>query len=451
MGYRLKREAAGPVEVEVTSLAHDGRGVARHEGKTVFVAGALPGERVRCLRYRLHRQYDEARLVEVLQASPDRIEPRCAAFGICGGCALQQLAPARQVEFKQAQLAEELARIGRVTPAAWLAPLTGPEWKYRRRARLGARYVPRKDRVLVGFRERASAHVTEAARCEVLVPPVDGLLAPLGELIGSLSIRARVPQIEVAGGAGNMVLVLRVLDPPTAADLAQLRAFAARHGVELWLQPGGIETAAPLDPPGAGLGYALPGFGLRLRFLPTDFVQINAVLNERMVDQAVTLLAPGPGDRVLDLFCGLGNFTLALARRAARVTGVEGDPGLVARARANAGLNGIDNAEFFTGNLFEPDAAVPWARGRYDRVLLDPPRAGAREILPLVAASGANRVVYVSCHPGSLARDAGILVQEHGFRLAAAGVMDLFPHTAHIESIAVFERDGRGGAGCAAT
>jgi 23S rRNA (uracil1939-C5)-methyltransferase len=304
--------------------------------------------------------------------------------------------------------------------------------------------------VLVGFRERASAHVTEAARCEVLAPPVDGLLAPLGELIGSLSIRARVPQVEVAGGAGNMVLVLRVLDPPTAADLAELRAFAARHGVELWLQPGGIETAAPLDPPGAGLDYALPGFGLRLGFLPTDFVQVNAVLNERMVDQAVTLLAPGPGDRVLDLFCGLGNFTLALARRAARVTGVEGDPGLVARARANAGLNGIDNAEFFTGNLFEPDVAVSWARGRYDRVLLDPPRAGAREILPLVAASGATRVVYVSCHPGSLARDAGILVQEHGFRLAAAGVMDLFPHTAHIESIAVFERDRRGGAGCAA-
>jgi len=450
MGYRLKRDAAEPIEVEVTSLAHDGRGVARHEGKTVFLAGALPGEQVRCLRYRLHRQYDEARLVEVLRASPDRVTPRCTAFGVCGGCALQQLAPARQVEFKQAQLAEELARIGRVVPAEWLAPLTGPEWRYRRRARLGARYVARKDRVLVGFRERASAYVTETARCEILAPPVDALLAPLGELIGSLAIRARVPQIEVAGGDGNTVLLLRVLEPPTAADLERLRAFAARHAVELWLQPGGIETATPLDPPGAGLSYRLPEFGLRLGFLPTDFVQINAALNERMVARAVELLAPGPGDRVLDLFCGLGNFTLALARRAASVTGVEGEPGLVARARANALSNGIDNALFFTDNLFEPDSGAVWARGRYDRVLLDPPRAGAREILPLVAVSCATRVVYVSCHPGSLARDAGILVQEHGFRLAAAGVMDLFPHTAHIESIAVFERGGRGGAGCAA-
>lgn len=450
VGFRLKRGAALPIEVEVTSLAHDGRGVARHEGKTVFVAGALPGEQVRCTRYRLHRQYDEARLVEVLRSSPDRVPPRCAAFGVCGGCVLQQLAPARQVAFKQTQLAEELARIGRVAPAEWLTPLTGPEWCYRRRARLGARYVPRKDRVLVGFRERGSAHVTEAARCEILAVPVDGLLAPLGELIGSLTIRARVPQIEVAVGDENTVLLLRVLEPPAAPDLEQLRAFAARYGVELWLQPGGIETAAPLDPPGAGLRYELRESSLRLDFLPTDFVQINAALNERMVVRAVELLAPAPGDRVLDLFCGLGNFTLALARCAASVVGVEGDAGLVARAHGNALLNGITNAAFFTGNLFEPDGGAVWALGRYDKVLLDPPRAGAREILPLVAASSALRVVYVSCHPGSLARDAGILVREHGFRLAAAGVMDLFPHTAHIESIAVFERGGGSSPGRAA-
>lgn len=446
MGYRLKREAIEPIEVDVTSLAHDGRGVARHEGKTVFVAGALPGERVRCQRYRLHRQYDEARLVEVLQASADRVTPRCAAFGSCGGCVLQQLPAARQIAFKQEQLAGELARIGRVEPARWLAPLTGPEWNYRRRARLGARYVERKGRSLVGFRERASSHVTEAARCEVLAAPVDGLLGPLGDLLGSLSIRARVPQIEVACGIDNTVLVLRVLDPPTDADLDLLRGFAARHGVELWLQGGGPDTAVPLDPPGAGLRYTLPAFGLTLDFLPTDFVQVNAVLNEAMVEQAVGLLAPGPDERVLDLFCGLGNFTLALARRAGTVTGVEGEPGLVARARANAAQNGIGNAVFFASNLFEPDAAAPWARDAYDKVLLDPPRAGAREILPLVAASGASRVVYVSCHAGSLARDAGILVEEHGFRLAAAGVMDLFPHTAHVESIAVFERGRRTGA-----
>ncbi|MCC7198312.1 MAG: 23S rRNA (uracil(1939)-C(5))-methyltransferase RlmD [Gammaproteobacteria bacterium] len=447
MGYRLKREALEPIEVEVTALAHDGRGVARHDGKTVFVAGALPGERVRCQRYRLHRQYDEARLVDVLQASADRVTPRCAAFGTCGGCMLQQLPPARQIVFKQEQLAQELARIGRVEPVRWLEPLTGPAWNYRRRARLGARYVPRKERSLVGFRERASSHVTETARCEVLAVPVDGLLGPLGDLLGQLSIRARVPQIEVACGAASTVLVLRVLDAPATPDLDLLRDFAKRHGVEFWLQRGGPDTAMPLDPPGASLRYALPEFDLTLDFLPTDFVQVNAPLNERMVTQAVGLLAPGPGERVLDLFCGLGNFALALARRAGTVTGVEGERGLVERARANAVQNGIGNAVFFTSNLFEPDTTARWARGAYDKVLLDPPRAGAREILPLVAASGAVRVVYVSCHPGSLARDAGILVQEHGFRLAAAGVMDLFPHTAHVESIAVFERGVAGVAG----
>jgi 23S rRNA (uracil1939-C5)-methyltransferase len=440
MGYRLKREAAGPVELEVTSLSHDGRGVARHDGKTVFVDGALPGERVVAKRYKLHRQYDEAKLIEVLLPAPERVQPRCSVFGTCGGCALQHLAPERQVELKAAHLAEELKRIGRVEPAAWLAPLTAEPWNYRRRARLGARHVPARERVLVGFRERASPWVTAIERCEVLAEPVDDLLVPLGELLGGLAIRARVPQVEVAVGADRAVLVLRVLDPPTADDLERLRAFGRERAVEFWLQPGGYDTVAPLDGEARPLHYRLPAFDLTLEFTPADFVQVNGPLNERMVERAVDLLAPEPGDAVLDLFCGLGNFTLPLARRAARVTGVEGDAALVARARRNAALNGIEHAGFHVGNLFEPDPDDAWARARYDRVLLDPPRAGAREVLPLVAKSGARRIVYVSCHPGSLARDAGILVHELGFRLAAAGVMDMFPHTAHVESIAVFER-----------
>jgi 23S rRNA (uracil1939-C5)-methyltransferase len=435
--------AAGEA-VTIVDLDHDGRGVARVGGKVVFVPGALPGETVRLGRRRRRSGHDVAELAEVVTPSPARVEPRCAHFGVCGGCALQHLDPSAQIAAKGRELQVQLERIGKVQPDEVLEPLAGPAWEYRRRARLGVKYVPKKGRVLVGFRERESPYVTDVRRCHVLAPPVGALVEALAVLVDGLAIRDRLPQIEVAigerpAGAPATVLVLRVLDPPGEADLERLRAFAREHDVEFWLQPGGYETAAPLDGPADPLRYGLPEFGVDLEFGPLDFVQVNAVLNRRMVSRAIELLAPTPTDAVLDLYCGLGNFTLPLARRAGRVFGVEGEAGLVARARANAERQGLSNATFAVADLSADLRTEPWARERWDRVLLDPPRVGAKEVLPAVAASRAERVVYISCHPGSLARDAGLLVHEHGYRLAAAGVMDMFPHTAHVESIAVFE------------
>lgn len=438
------RRVGPPEEAEVVSLAHDGRGVARPSGKAVFVAGALPGERVSLQRTRRRRSYDEADLVEVLRPARERVLPACAHFGTCGGCALQHLEPAAQVEFKRAHLEEQFARVGKVAPGRWLEPLRGPEWHYRRRARLGARHVTKKGRVLVGFRERASGYVTDVQHCHVLAEPAGSLVGPLGGLLDSLRIRERVPQIEVAVAETATVLVFRVLEPPSLDDRQKLREFGATHGVEVWLQPGGYDTVAPLDPPASRLTYSLPEFGVTLEFQPVDFLQVNGELNRRMVTLAVDLLDPGPGDAVLDLFCGLGNFSLPLARRAGRVTGVEGEQGLVERARANAALNGIANATFHQANLAADLRGESWVGQGCDLVLLDPPRAGAAEILPALAAAGPRRIVYVSCHPGSLARDAGLLVHTHGYRLAAAGAMDMFPHTAHVESIAVFEGGGSG-------
>ncbi|MCU0976872.1 MAG: 23S rRNA (uracil(1939)-C(5))-methyltransferase RlmD [Steroidobacteraceae bacterium] len=426
-------------ELVIESLAHDGRGVARADGKAVFVAGALPGERVRARALKRHRRFDEAVAIEVLEPAPGRVAPRCPHFGVCGGCAMQHLDEARQLEIKRLHVEEQFTRIGRVTPAEWLPPLGDAAWAYRRRARLGVKWVPRKGRVLVGFRERATPYIAEIDSCAVLAAPVGGLIGALAALVGRLSIRERLPQIEVAVGERATALVLRVLDPPSAADLAELRAFAAAEGVEFYLQPRGYDTVAPLDPPATPLGYTLPDFDVEVLFEPTDFIQVNADLNRRAVALAVRLLDPRPDETVLDLFCGLGNFTLPLARRAARVVGVEGEAGLVARARANAARNGIANAGFHVADLAQDLGGAPWANETFHRVLLDPPRAGAAAALPLVARLRPARIVYVSCHPASLARDAGELVHVHGFRLAAAGVMDMFPQTAHVESIAVFE------------
>ena len=436
----MKRISAAPEEAEVVDLSHEGRGVAKLDGKAVFVPDALPGERVILRRVGRMRNFDEAVLVQVLRASPDRVPAECPHFGLCGGCALQHLAPSAQLVFKQSQLLESLGRIGGVEPASVLEPLTGPVWAYRRRARLGIKLVPRKGRVLVGFRERSAPYVADMHECRVLAPPAGLLIDPLAALVASLSIAARVPQAEVAVADGVCAIVLRVLDPPTEADLDLLHGFESGHAVRFYLQPGGVESVQPLQPGAPPLGYSLPSFGLDFEFEPTDFVQVNGELNERMVSRAVELLAPGPGHDVLDLFCGLGNFSLPLATRAREVVGIEGDVGLVARAARNAARNSIANASFHVADLFAGSSDAPWARRPYDRVLLDPPRAGAREILPVVERCGAARVVYISCHPGSLARDAGILVREHGFRLAAAGVMDMFPHTTHVEAVAVFDR-----------
>lgn len=458
-GRRRPQESATLEAADIEDLSHEGRGIAHHAGKAVFIDDALPGERVEWMRRVRGKTFDEGNLVRILQPSPDRVEPKCAHFGVCGGCALQHFAPDRQIEFKQRQLIEALARIGKVEPQTLLPPLQAEVWNYRRRARLAARWVPKKGRALVGFRERATPYITELQRCEVLSKPVDALVVPLTALVTELSIRDRVPQIEVAVAENAVALVFRVLQPLTEADTALLRQFAAQHEVRIYLQPGGYETVAPLDPEAAPLSYRLPEFDVELQFLPTDFVQINGPINEQMVARAVELLQVNGEDSVLDLFCGLGNFSLPLARRARYVVGVEGEAGLVSRAAANAQRNGLSNTEFFTANLANEDlldegaslppkgearcaipVGTPWTRRRYDKVLLDPPRAGAREVLALIAKSGARRLVYVSCHPGSLARDAGILVAEHGFKLTAAGVMDMFPHTAHVESIATFER-----------
>jgi 23S rRNA (uracil1939-C5)-methyltransferase len=436
----MKRISAAPEEADIVDLSHEGHGVARLDGKAVFVTDALPGERVVLRRVRRHRNFDEAVLESVLEASPDRVVPSCPHYGTCGGCALQHLSPEAQLTFKQGQLLENLARLGSVAPERMLEPLPGPVWGYRRRARLGIKHVPRKGRVVVGFRERAAPYVADLHGCSVLAPPLGTLIDPLAVLIGSLSIAARVPQAEVAVADNGCAMVLRVLDPPSPEDLERLREFEREHGIRIYLQPGGPSSVAPLTPGQAPLHYGLPEFGVTLEFEPTDFIQVNGALNETMVRRAVGLLDPQPGDRVLDLFCGLGNFSLPLARRCGHVLGVEGDAGLVSRAVRNAARQGIGNVEYITADLAAPVMDAPWATGRYDRVLLDPPRAGAREVLPVVGGCGASRVVYISCHPGSLARDAGLLVRDHGFRLVAAGVMDMFPHTIHVEAMAVFER-----------
>ena len=429
---------------EIIDLSQDGRGVARVDGKTVFIDDALPGERVEWLRTKRSRNFDEGRLERVLEAAPDRVEPRCAHFGVCGGCVLQHLAPARQLEFKQRQLYETLTRIGKVTPAEVLPPLQGDVWNYRRRARLAARWVPKKERTVLGFRERSTSYIADVRRCEVLLSPVGSMIEPLSLLLTALSVRNRVPQIEVAVADNAVALVVRVLEELTSADRDLLLQFEREHGVQIYVQPGGYETVAPLSGEAVPLEYRLPQFDVTVRFQPSDFVQVNGELNARMVARAVELLAPVAGERVLDLFCGLGNFSLPLARSGAQVVGVEGDAGLVARARANAVLNGVGNIEFVSADLAQPSVCdASWARRSYDKVLLDPPRAGAQAVLPILARSGAKVVLYISCHPGSLARDAGILVHEHGFTLRAAGVMDMFPHTAHVESAALFMRGSR--------
>jgi 23S rRNA (uracil1939-C5)-methyltransferase len=431
-----------PVEVAtVGGLTHEGEGVVRG-GKTVFVAGALPGERIRMRRTRRHRQHDEGELLEVLEAAPERVMPRCAHFGICGGCALQHLAPAAQLIAKEGELRDTLERVARLAPRRWLAPLAGPVWAYRRRARLGAKFVHRKGRVVVGFRERAAPYVADLRRCEVLVEPVGALLEPLAALLTRLAIREQLPQIEVAAGDNDVALTLRVLTEPGEADRALLEEFAAAHRVRFYLQPAGLDSVRPLGAGGAEpLRYRLADFGLELEFSPTDFIQVNGGVNAALVRSAVELLELTSDSRVLDLFCGLGNFTLACATRAAAAVGVEGEPALVARARGNALRNSIANVEFHQADLAaEPAGGAAWRARSYSHVLLDPPRAGARAVLDAVAQLAPRRVLYISCHPGSLARDLMTLVHQHGFALEAAGVVDMFAHTAHVESVALLTR-----------
>ena len=426
-------------EADIVDLSHDGRGVARIDGKAVFVEGALPRERVRLRVIKRRRQMDEAVLVEVLTASPDRATARCQHFGICGGCSLQHLSAGAQVAAKQRELLENLERIGSVHPERVLDALRGPEWAYRRRARLGVKYVHKKGRVLAGFRERDKPYLADLRRCEILTEPLGLLPQDLAALVETLGVREKIPQVEVAAGDAAAALVFRVLEPPGAQDLEKLANFGEARGLQIFLQSGGLDTVRPLRTDYAPLNYKIDSGNIVIEFGPVDFLQINRDINVSMVDAAMNLLQVNPTDTVLDLFCGLGNFTLPLARRALSVVGVEGEATLVAKARANAVRNGIGNAQLAVENLFEPDTFGAWASARYDLVLLDPPRAGASALLATMAQWRPRRVVYISCHPGSLARDAGTLVHAQGFRLTDAGVMDMFPHTTHIESIAVFE------------
>jgi len=427
-----------PETLRIIDLTHDGRGVARSEGKTLFVDGGLTGETVAAIRVKRRRTHDEARVVSVLVTAADRVQPPCPHFSVCGGCSLQHLAGPAQIAAKEKVLLDNLQRIGDVAPTVVYPAVRGPDVGYRRRARLGVRWVEGKGRALVGFRERFSSLIADIDACEVLATPADRLIQPLAELIGSTSLRKRLPQVEVSVADNRTALVFRILEDPVQSDLEAFRDFRDRHDVDVYLQRGGADTVAALDGIATPLLFRLPEFDLAYRFLPTDFIQVNGDINRKMVTRVLELLDIQPGWRVLDLFCGLGNFTLPVARRGQSAIGVEGDVGLVERARDNASRNGITNAEFHVANLFEDCSGLPWARHDFDAVLIDPPRSGAREVLPLVARAG--RIVYVSCHPGSLARDAGILVRDHGFRLEGAGVMDMFPHTAHVESVALFSR-----------
>ena len=434
--------------VAITALDQEGRGIARRNGKIVFVEGALIGERVVVEILREKASYALARAVEIESASPARVHPPCPYFGVCGGCSLQHLDVAAQVAVKQRVLEDALWHIGRLRPGQMLAPIHGLAWGYRHRARLSVRHVPGKGGVLVGFHERKSSFVADMASCRVVPPRISALLPALRGLVGSMSIRARLPQIELAigessdGGEPVDTLVLRVLAAPSEADIRLLHEFSARHRVELYLQPGGPDSVAPLAADAATLAYSLPDFGVTLQFAPTDFTQINAALNRVLVRRAIALLEPMPGERIADFYCGLGNFTLPIARRGALALGVEGSRALVERARANAERNGLAaRTRFEVANLAEATAETLAALGPIDKALLDPPREGAVALVKALPDKTPSRLVYVSCYPATLARDAAVLVHERGFSLRAAGVANMFPHTTHVESIALFTRE----------
>jgi 23S rRNA (uracil1939-C5)-methyltransferase len=445
--------------LQVESIDLDAQGVARNaEGKVVFIEGALPGEQVQVRVGRSKNAWEQGEMTAMRRESSQRVRPGCPHFGLhpgaCGGCKMQHLDAAAQVAVKQRVLEDNLQHLAKVQPEQLLRPIHGPTWGYRYRARLSVRHVAKKGTVLIGFHERKSRYLADMQVCPVLPAPVSALLMPLRALIGSMDQRDRLPQIELAIGQRLdgvvTALVLRHLEPLTAADADRLRAFAALHGVQWWLQPKGPDTVHLLDRGGPELAYALPEFGITMPFKPTDFTQVNHLINSVLVGRAVRLLAPGPAERVIDWFCGLGNFTLPLATRAGAVLGIEGSETLVQRARDNAARNGLSaKTQFAARNLFELSADDLVAQGAADKWLVDPPREGAFALAKALADLHAaprdgwqppKRIVYVSCNPATLARDAGLLVHQAGYRCAAAGAVNMFPHTAHVESMAVFER-----------
>ena len=439
MARRRKKIPQEPVSVKIESLSHEGRGIAHVEGKTVFVSGALPGEEV-LFQYKKRRsKFDEAHTLEVKNPAAERIDAKCEFFGICGGCSLQHMQHEFQIEHKQSVLIEQLKHIGNVEPKSVIPPLTGPQWGYRRRARLGVKYVEKKGRVLVGFREKYSPFVADINRCEVLHPSVGLLLEPLQSLIAELSLIKQIPQIEVAVGDDVTALVFRHLADFTDKDMVKLKDFGEKYNIDIYLQSGGLDSVVPLDGiTPRELSYALTEFDVTLNFQPTDFTQVNLEINRAMVPRALELLEVNSEDRVLDLFCGIGNFTLPLARKASRVLGIEGDHGLVERAKQNATSNNINNVDFRAVDLAKDDLDEDFLHDGFNKLLMDPARTGAQEVIQKMDLSLIDRIVYISCNPATLARDAGILVNKKGFTLKQAGIMDMFPHTTHVESIAVF-------------
>lgn len=426
-------------KAEITGLSHDGRGVGRHQGEVVFIDNALPGERVRFRPGKKRRKVLNATVEERLDSSPDRVAPECPYFGTCGGCALQHLDSYAQLEHKHRQLADNLERLAKVVPEEYLPPVAAGPWHYRRKARLGIRNVPKKGGILVGFRERHKSYITSLQACLVLDRRLSDLLPGLHDLVSKLSCYDRIPQIEAAAGDDAAALVFRHLEPLTGADHDRLVRFGRDHDVQIRLQPGGLDSIHALWPERpAPLYYQIDG-DLRIRFEPADFIQVNGVQNRKLVAQALALLDPGAGDTVLDLFCGVGNFTLPIARRADHVTGVEGDARLVDRARENARLNALGNIELKTADLYAEEPPGSWVNTSCNKILLDPPRSGAMALMKRLPDIVPRRIVYISCNPATLARDSEILVRKHGYRLRRAGVIDMFPHTAHVESIAMFE------------
>jgi 23S rRNA (uracil1939-C5)-methyltransferase len=431
-----------PQQSEITGLSHEGRGIAHINGKTVFIANALPGETV-LFNYTYNKaKYAEGETTEVIKASQQRVTPKCPHYAVCGGCSMQHLASEAQIAFKQQVLLEQLKHFGNISPQQILPPIVGDEWGYRHKARLGVRYVAKKGGALVGFREKNSRYLADISRCEVLHPMVGLLIPELKSLISSLNGCQEIAQIEVAVGDSNAALVLRNLVPLTSADLASLKSFAQQHQLWLYLQPKGPTSVYKIWPEDGAelLSYELKEHGTRYEFHPLDFTQVNPSINRQMITKAIALLDLQANDKVLDLFCGLGNFSLAMAKYCQQVIGVEGDELMVKRASANAELNGITNVAFYAANLMEATLDQAWLKQKYNKILLDPPRSGALEILPHIAHLQPERIVYVSCNPATLARDAGILVNQYGYKLDKAGVMNMFPHTSHVESIALFTR-----------
>ena len=443
---RRKALPKEPVRCEVETLSHDGRGIARAEGKTQFVDGALPGETVMAKMVGSRSRFDELRTLEVLEAAPERQQPPCEFADLCGGCSLQHMSPDAQIRFKENTLREHFAHFGGIEPEQWVEPMRSPDaLGYRRKARLGVRYVKARESVLVGFREKRNSFLTDIDQCIVLDPRIGERIIPLRELLHDLVAFNRIPQVEVACGDDSAAMVFRNMDDLVPDDREKLIRFGQAHDLHIYLQPKGPDTVHRIWPESDGrdterLSYRMEEFDLTMQFHPMDFTQVNAGINRDMVHRAAEWLDVQPGERVLDLFCGLGNFTLPLARKGGQVVGVEGDDAMVVRGRENARLNNLDNVEFFGADLHGDFTGQSWAKEGFDKILIDPPRSGAEDICKYLTAFGASRIVYVSCNPATLARDAGVLVR-NGYRLVRAGVMDMFPHTTHVESIALFERD----------